>query len=346
VTPIEHNADVLPEQTALDAAKAAPVKAKPKWQSALETALLASSQEFRAHPANDWAGVMRGAGAAATGAVGGIIKPRFIPQLQHDYAVEQAQGDLNEALRTQAATAAVDYKRTQSDRVLTKDARDQKALELRGYLEQAKLRLRGQGLSDAEVDRAARRSLIERGLANREDLADLGWAGLDYKAEQDRIENKRKADNDVFEHKHKLTLAKIAGARAEAYQRAVSQSGNKQAANEAAAAAEADMYGKSADEVAQQIDELETATPDNDKSDPSSGYNLRIGQLHRQEREYRMKAGKAGIKSTNSLTKSTGTPITQMTREQIIAQGKAAHLTEAGIAEAVRRWEKFHPGKR
>jgi hypothetical protein len=335
----DDGSDPLPEELKLDQIKARPVRNhNNRILGALETGLFAAGQDAQAHPAHDWQGLMHNVGSAAGGFGAGVARPELDEQIAHDRDEARAQDELEQAQRNQAAGSLIKSRNAATDLTLQRPGMEANKQRVALLIAQERARPQYARLTETARHNKAAEALRDRGLISLDDYRD----SLIDSRDADRTERGREADQTAGLAKdrnketsrHNQNMERLSARRTAAYERAIQSGASKQQAAEAQAGAEADMYGQFADEVDDEIHRLETSTPDDEKDDD---YDRQVGALHRQQREYRAKAGKGAAKATAPL--ATRKPITQMTEDEVRQAARAAKPPKNEDA-AVAAWKR------
>jgi hypothetical protein len=292
-----------PDTRNLDALKVAERASQPvknhnsRLKSALKTMLIAGGEMARQHPATTWQELMPTLGAAATGLATGAAKPDTDEFLQRQADNAYLDQEKDRGLKIQERGARIRQVNAAAAYTEQRPALEGRKLAVQQLIAQEKARLSDKRLTEGERHNLAVENLRKMGLINideyRDSLIEEKKADREQRGAQFEEGMRFKRETLAATERDRKIKNELSARRTAAYETAVKQSGSKQAGNQAAAAAEAQMYGEMANEVDSDIDKMESTTPDEEKD---SEYERKLGQLTRESRQYRAKAGASGIK--------------------------------------------------
>lgn len=276
--------------------------------SGLESFVIGAGRPFQQHmPQNSRElayGLSQGAATGAYGAVNSdypsrvrIEGKRKLYGEEYDTAVQRQRAE------------------TQNSELRNKGVRESRKIELKGLLDNAKLRIQTRGLDLREQNNLAIQQLRKEGVINDQEELELRRTISTQqnddrdadRAQRDRFETgrnerwKTKLDQDA---RFKEANLKVAQRRAAAYEKAVEKGGGSAEVKKATAAAEADAWDESAAEIESDIYQFDKENPEDERG---SQYRVGKANLERQLRDARLKGDRArataGVQTQAAVTK-------------------------------------------
>jgi len=293
-------------------------------------------------------GLARGAGAGAYGAVNTeypsrvrIESKRALRGQEHNQALKYQQTETQNRLRV-----------AQADYAAGRGMREDRKIELKNLLDQAKLRLQSRGLDVREQNYRAIQELRRQGVINDQEELELRRTVAEQQNEDrdlDRAERVRARESRErqwgerfdWQKRTKEQELRLAEERTRAYVENAGKGGNSAALKQAQGARMADVYENEADRLEDERAEFVAGTEEGDKE--GSVYRAILARIDAEIRRNRLNAEKsraAGGLLTDA-SRSTQAVLALPDEDSVRADARSRGATPTQVEAAVRKWKRL-----